>query len=84
MRIDTMKRKEKSKPMSISVPASIKAEMGKHSEINWSGVAAKAFVRQLRAQEVLEQFSEEGVSEEEAIQRGLRLRHKEEIANKSA
>lgn len=70
--------------MSISVPATLKAKMEKHQEINWSGVAAKAFDRQLRAQEVLEQFREEGVSEEEAIERGLRLRHKEEVTKEPA
>lgn len=70
--------------MTISLPASLKAKMESHEEINWSGVAAKAFARQLRAQEVLEEFGEEGVSEEEAIQRGLRLRHRAEVTKEQA
>ena len=70
--------------INLTIPSELKRRMRKHEEINWSGVAAKAFERQLRAQEILDRFREEGVSEEEAVQRGLRLRHREEVAKKQA
>ncbi len=50
--------------------------MEKHSEINWSRTAAKAFEKRLEAEKVLGAFAEPEISEEEAIRRGLNLRHK--------
>ena len=70
-----MKAKEKTTPMNISVPVSLKHKMDEHREINWRALACKAFERQLRAQEVLGQFAEEGISEEEAIERAMRVQH---------
>jgi hypothetical protein len=74
-----MKRKEKTEPMNISVPLSLKRRMEKHPEINWSGVACKTFERQLQAQDVLDQLAEKGVSEEEAVERALRVQHPRDI-----
>ncbi len=71
----SMKAKEKTIPMNISVPVSLKHRMDEHREINWSALACKTFERQLRAQEVLGQFAEEGISEEEAIERAMRVQH---------
>jgi hypothetical protein len=79
-----MKRKEKTEPMNISVPLSLKRRMEKHQEINWSGVACKTFERQLQAQDVLDQLVEEGVSEEEAVERALRVQHSHKVVSKSA
>jgi post-segregation antitoxin (ccd killing protein) len=76
MRISAgMKAKEKTMPMNISVPVSLKRRMNEHREINWSALACKTFERQLRAQEVLGQFAEEGISEEEALERAMRVQH---------
>jgi hypothetical protein len=50
--------------------------MEKHSEINWSRTAAKAFEKRLEAEKELGAFAEPEISEEEAIRRGLNLRHK--------
>lgn len=71
-----MKTRLKTERMTITVPVSLKRQMGKRAEINWSAVASKAFERHLEAQRVVELFAEAGVSDEEAIQRGLQLRHK--------
>lgn len=62
--------------MTITVPVELKREMEKHSEINWSRTAAKAFEKRLEAEKVLGAFAEPEISEEEAIRRGLNLRHK--------
>jgi len=70
-----MKAKEKTVPMNISVPEGLKRRMDEHREINWSALACKTFERQVRAQEVLGQFAEEGVSEEEALERAMRIQH---------
>jgi hypothetical protein len=76
-----MKRKGKTEPMNISVPLSLKRRMEKHPEINWSGVACKTFERQLQAQDGLEQLAEEGVSEEEAVGRALRVQHAQKVVS---
>jgi hypothetical protein len=60
----------------ISIPGSLKVQMGEFPEINWSGVAARAFLQQIQAQTVVRKFAERGISDEEAIERGLRL-HKQ-------
>ena len=70
-----MKRKDKTVPMNISVPISLKSRMDRHPEINWSALACKMFERQLHAQEILGQFTEEGISEDEALERALRVQH---------
>ena len=62
--------------MSISVRAELKREMAKHPEINWSRTASKAFETRLEAEKLLEAFAEPGISEEEAIRRGINFRHK--------
>lgn len=79
-----MKRKEKTEHMNISVPLSLKRRMEKHPEINWSGVASKTFERQLQAQDVLDQLAEKGVSEEEAVERALRVQHPHKVVSKAA
>ena len=79
-----MKRNMKTSHMTISIPAVLRDEVVKHPEINWSAVASKAFERQLRAQQVLEQFAEAGVTEAEAIRRGLQLRHSRRVSHVSA
>ena len=76
-----MKRKDRTVRMNISIPTAVKDEMEEHPEINWSAVASNAFVRQLRAQKVLEQFAEAGIDEEEALQRGLQLQHQQKIVS---
>jgi hypothetical protein len=69
--------------MNISVPLSLKRRMEKHPEINWSGVACRTFERQLQAQGVLDQLAEEGVSEEEAVERALRVQRAHKVVSKT-
>jgi hypothetical protein len=71
-----MKSKEATTHMTITVPVVLKREMVKHGEINWSRTATKAFEKRLEAEKVLGVFAEPGISEEEAIERGISLRHK--------
>ncbi|MDG6929225.1 MAG: hypothetical protein JRN29_04160 [Nitrososphaerota archaeon] len=78
-----MKRKEGTVPLNISVPSSLKKRIEQHQEINWSATACRAFERQLQAQEALDQLSESGVSEEEALDRALRVQHTEKIVKKA-
>jgi len=79
-----MKAKEKTVPMNISVPEGLKRRMDEHREINWSALACKTFERQIRAQEVLGRFAEEGVAEEEAVDRAMRIQHASRKAIKAA
>jgi len=72
-----MKREEKMIHFNITVPEAVRKEMIDHPEINWSAVATKAFQKQLRAQEILQQFADPSVSEDEAIQRGLKIHHRQ-------
>jgi hypothetical protein len=76
-------KKEKTEPMNISIPASLKRETRKHPEVNWSAVARRAFEHHLRAQKVLAQFEEEGVTEDEAIERALHIQHQQKIVKTS-
>jgi predicted dinucleotide-binding enzyme len=71
-----MKSKKATTHMTITVPVELKREMEEHGEINWSRTATKAFEKRLEAEKVLGAFAEPGISEEEAIQRGMDLRHK--------
>lgn len=79
-----MKRKERTEPMNITVPVTLKRRMEKHPEINWSAAACRAFERQLRAQEVLDQLAEPSISEEEALERALNVQHSQRIVKKEA
>jgi len=78
-----MKTKESTAHMTISVPNSLREEMEKHRQINWSAVASVAFRRRLSVEETLEQFEEEGVSEEEALERALRVQHPRTITTRA-
>ena len=71
-----MKSKQTTTHMTITVPLDLKREMEEHPEINWSRIATKAFQRRLEAEKVLGLFAEPKISDEEAIRRGLKLRHK--------
>jgi hypothetical protein len=68
-----MKRKEATVHMTISIPRALKDQMEGHRQINWSVVASAAFQRRLKVEEVLSKFEEPGISEEEAIKRGLSI-----------
>jgi len=50
--------------------------MQRRPEINWSRIAAMAFEKRLEVERVLGLFAESDITEDEAIQRGLRLKHK--------
>jgi post-segregation antitoxin (ccd killing protein) len=76
MRMHPAQKAEKTVPMNITVPESLRAEMAEHREINWSAVATRAFERQLRAQKILLSFEEKGVTDEEAAERMLKLERK--------
>jgi hypothetical protein len=78
-----MKRKEGTVPLNISVPVSLKKRMENHQEINWSATACRAFERQLQAQEALDELSEPGVSEEEALNRALKVQHGQKIVKRT-
>lgn len=79
-----MKSKEESTHMTITVPVALKREMETRSEINWSRVAAKAFQRRIEAERVLQRFAEPDVTEEEAIERGLRIRHRQKALQRTS
>jgi hypothetical protein len=68
-----MKRKQSTAHMTISVPTSLKQDMERHPQINWSVVASAAFKKRLNVEEILGSFAEEGISEEEAIKRSLSI-----------
>jgi len=70
-----MKRSEKTEPINISVPISLKRRMETHQEINWSATASRAFEKQLDAQEALDQLAEPDISEDEATERALKVQH---------
>ncbi len=78
-----MKRKERTVPLNISVPSSLRRRMERHQEINWSATACRAFERQLHAQEALDELAEPDVSEEEALDRALKVQHSQKIITKS-
>ncbi len=59
----------------ITIPKSLKAQMNEFPEINWSGLATRTFRKQIEAQIIIRQFAEKGISDEEAIKRGLSLQH---------
>jgi post-segregation antitoxin (ccd killing protein) len=50
--------KKKMVHLNITIPEDLHTKMKKHPETNWSRVAAKAFERQLRAEEILQQLEE--------------------------
>lgn len=77
-----MKRKQEMERINLTVPASLKREMQKHDEINWSAVATKSFERFLRAEAILKSFEEPGVGEDEAMDRAMRVQHSKTILAK--
>ena len=79
-----MNRKERTVPMNISVPATLKRELKKHPETNWSRVATKAFERQLQAEKILAQIAEPGLTDEEMLRRALGVQHPRSIIRKTA
>jgi post-segregation antitoxin (ccd killing protein) len=72
----SVKSKEAMTHMTITVPVELKREMEKRPEINWSRTATKAFEKRIEAEKTLEAFAEPGITEDEAIARGVNLRHK--------
>ena len=88
MRIDAlwtgMSKKERSVPMNISIPVTLKRELKEHPETNWSRVATKAFERQLQAEKLLEQFAEPSLSDEEILRRALAVQHPRSVIKKTA
>ncbi len=74
-----MQDKEKTVHFTITIPESLKGRMGDFPEINWSGVATRAFRKQIEAQIIVRQFAEKGISDEEAINRGLALRQEKQL-----
>lgn len=70
-----MNDKEQTIHFTITLPESLRQEMKEFPEVNWSGVATRAFRKQIEAQKIVRQFAEKGISDEEAIKRGLSLEH---------
>ena len=68
-----MNDKEQTLHFTITLPESLRLEMKDFRDINWSGVATRAFRKQIEAQKIVRQFAEKGISDEEAIKRGLSL-----------
>jgi len=66
-------RQEKTVHRTISVAKSLATEMDRYPEINWSGVASRAFRKQIEAQKVLSKFEEPGITEEEIMSRIRKL-----------
>ena len=79
-----MGKKERTVPMNISVPTTLKRELKRHPETNWSRVATKAFERQLQAEKILAQFAEPGLSDEEILRRALAVQHPRSVIKKTA
>ena len=79
-----MGKKERTVPMNISIPATLKRELKEHRETNWSRVATKAFERQLQAEKLLAQFAEPGLSDEEKLRRALAVQHPRSAIKKTA
>jgi len=79
-----MGKKERTVPMNISIPASLKQELKSHPETNWSRIASKAFERQLQAEKFLEQLAEPGLSDKEILRRALSVQHPGNIIKKTA
>ena len=77
-------KKDRTVPMNISIPATLKRELKEHRETNWSRVATKAFERQLQAEKLLEQFAEPGLSDEEILRRALAVQHPRSVIKKTA
>jgi post-segregation antitoxin (ccd killing protein) len=71
-----VEHKKKTVHFNITIPEDLYTKMKKHPETNWSRVAAKAFERQLRAEEILQQLEEPGITDEEAPRRVIETRKK--------
>lgn len=74
-----MTNTEETVHFTITIPKSLRARMSEFQEINWSVVATRAFRKQIEAQTIVRQFAEKGISDEEAINRGLSLRHEKPL-----
>lgn len=74
-----MNDKEVTIHFTITIPESLKLQMKEFPEINWSGVATRAFRKQIEAQKIVRQFAEKGISDEEAVKRGLLLEHQNQF-----
>ena len=70
-----MSDREETVHFTITIPKSVKTRMSDFPEINWSGVATRAFRKQIEAQMLVRSFAEKGITDEEAIERGLSIRH---------
>jgi predicted translin family RNA/ssDNA-binding protein len=70
--------------MNISVPVSLKRELKKHPETNWSRVAARAFEEHLEAEKLLAQFAEPSLSDEDVLRRALSAQHRAKVVKKTA
>jgi len=71
-----VEHKKKMVHFNITIPEDLHTKMKEHPETNWSRVAARAFERQLRAEEILQQLEEPGITDEEASRRVIETRRK--------
>ncbi len=74
-----MNTKEETVHFTITIPKSLKVRMNDFPEINWSGLATMAFRKQIEAQTIIRRFAEKGISDEDAINRGLSLRRQKQF-----
>lgn len=79
-----MRRKQDLERINLTIPVELKKRMQRHEEINWSVVATMYFEKFLKAQEFLRAFEEPGITEEEAVQRGLRIHHRKTVLGKES
>jgi post-segregation antitoxin (ccd killing protein) len=71
-----VEKKRKMVHFNITIPEDLHTKIKEHPEVNWSRVAARAFERHLRAEEILRLLEEPGITDEEASRRVIETRKK--------
>jgi post-segregation antitoxin (ccd killing protein) len=71
-----VEEKRKMVHFNITIPEDLHTKIKEHPEVNWSRVAARAFERHLRAEEILRLLEEPGITDEEASRRVIETRKK--------
>ncbi len=61
--------------VTLAIPNEVAQKMKRHPEIRWSAVARRAIAQYLEMVELLEKVTDPKLSEEEAVELGLRIQH---------
>jgi post-segregation antitoxin (ccd killing protein) len=78
----SVEEKKKMVHFNITIPEELYARMKEHPEVNWSRVAARAFEKHFRAEEILRLLEEPGITDEEAARRVIETRKKLLVNNR--